>query len=838
MIGVIGKILIDLAFVCCLVAGVGYFLYARNGRKHYFRLSSWLFAAEGVLIVCAAGLLLRLILTHQFQYYYVFNYTSRSLPLKYLISAFWGGQAGSFLLWIFFTVLVGLSLIKWTRKPYRGPVMFFLVLTQAFLLTMILGVHVGGINIGSSPFKTLAEAMPNAPFILTNPHFTPADGNGLNALLQSPWMVIHPPILFLGFSLMSVPFCFAMAALWRKKFFEWIKPALPWTLGANLCLLFALFLGAYWAYTTLSFGGFWAWDPVENAALVPLLMGLAGIHIMIVQKKNGTTQKASIVFALLAYMGIVYETFLTRSGILGSSSVHSFVDLGLYNQLLVFMLVMLSICIGLFAWRYKYLPKKQESSHFLTREFLNFSGAMILFVLGLVIAIGTSSPIIGRLFESNPTPPNISFYNNWSYPLAVIAAIMTVIGQYVFWRRQDNVESLAKQMIIPVFLAFAAAFITILAAHITHWFPIGLLLAGWFAAIGNATIVIYLLRKDPGLVGGSFAHVGFGVLLLGIIASTYFSHDMLDNSTRSYNAAVAKGSLTDNNGKLIRQKAHFVQLKLDQPKVIDGKYQFIYLGYTMQGQSRMGQQQYTIQIKPLNGSGAGITMHPQVYPLSSVSPGGKINWSIDTDVHPGFTHDIYLYVAGSSYAQRINKEIARRNKKRKLGRQASAVIPADSTDSTESLKITLKKGETLDEGAFEIKLKSFQQTSTKDLPKNTMVAVRADVKIRRKASMDAQTIHPLFAIYSKNGKNWSYSPPNYVKGEDVSFQFTNIHPKTGSVTFLVKGINKAPKKAWILVIAQKKPFISLVWIGTFMVLCGFVLSIFRHRGRKATSIKN
>src|SRR5699024_5326059 len=125
-----------------------------------------------------------------------------------------------------------------------------------------------------------------------DPNFIPADGRGLNPLLQSPWLVIHPPIFFLGFSLMSVPFCFAMAALWRRKFSEWIKPALPWTLGANLCLLVALFLGAYWAYVTLSFGGFWAWDPVENAALVPWLLGMAGIHVMIVQKKNGTTQKS------------------------------------------------------------------------------------------------------------------------------------------------------------------------------------------------------------------------------------------------------------------------------------------------------------------------------------------------------------------------------------------------------------------------------------------------------------------------------------------------------------------------------------------------------------------
>jgi cytochrome c-type biogenesis protein CcmF len=534
------------------------------------------------------------------------------------------------------------------------------------------------------------------------------------------------------------------------------------------------------------------------------------------------------VFALLAYVGIVYETFLTRSGILGDSSVHSFVNLGLYNQLLVFMLVMIAICIGLFAWRYKDLPKNRGETHYLNREFITFSGAMVLFVLGLVIAIGTSSPIIGQLFVSHPTPPNISFYNDWSYPLAIIAAVMTVVGQYVFWKRQKNVESLAAQLIIPVILAFAASLITIFVAHITHWFAMGLLFAGWFAVMGNTFIIIHLARKRPRLIGGSFAHVGFGVLLLGILASTLFNKQFLDSSTRNYNAAIAQGTLRNTKGKLIRQKANFVQLKLNEPKVINHKYIFTYKGYTLKGQHRAGQQQYDIQIKPLDGSGKDITMRPQVYPISSVSPGGKINWSADSDVHAGFTHDIYLYVAGSSYAQRINRQVAQLKKQRKLGQQAAAVI--DPPDSSNVLKIRLKKGETVNEGAFKIKLASFGQASTKNMPSNTILAVRATLKVRRRAKENAQTIHPLFAIYSKGGKNWSYSPATKLQGNNVSFRFTNIDPQTGEVTFRVKGIDKKYKKAWVLVIAQNKPFISLVWLGTFMVMFGFFVSIFRHSG--------
>src|SRR5699024_1609810 len=232
-----------------------------------------------------------------------------------------------------------------------------------------------------------AEAMPNAPFLQSNPGWVPPDGKGLNDLLRSPWMMIHPPILFLSFSLLTVPCCFALAALWKRKYHEWVRPALPWTLAANLGLLFALFLGGYWAYVTLSFGGFWAWDPVENAALVPWLFGVAGIHTMIIQRKSSTSQKASIVFALLAYVAVAYETFFTRSGVLGNASVHSFVDLGLYNQLLLFMLLMSGICLVLFLYRYKSFPQQDKESKILSREFMTFAGAMVLFLMALVIAL-------------------------------------------------------------------------------------------------------------------------------------------------------------------------------------------------------------------------------------------------------------------------------------------------------------------------------------------------------------------------------------------------------------------------------------------------------------------
>jgi len=479
------------------------------------------------------------------------------------------------------------------------------------------------------------------------------------------------------------------------------------------------------------------------------------------------------------------------------------------------------------------LPKNESESGYLNREFITFSGAMILFLLGLVIALGTSSPIIGRIFVSNPTPPAISFYNNWTYPFAIFAALMTVVGQYVFWKRQ-NMESLAGQLLLPAILACITSMITIFVAHITWWFPMGLLFAGCFAVFGNFIIMVRLLWRKPRLIGGSFSHIGFGVMLLGIMASTLFNNNLLDTSTRSYNAAVAQGQMTDGKGHRVRQKANFVQLKLNKPTVVNNKYKLTYKGYTLKDQARVGEQQYRIRVQPLHGKGKGqgFNMHPQVYPMSQAAPGGKVSWSVDSDVHSSFTHDIYLYVAGSSYVQWLNKKIAEHSKERKLGKPAADVV---HSDSAKALKISLKKGQTISEGVFTITLKAFKQADLKGkkgMLRHSKVAVRAILRVKRKASSAAHTVKPLFVVYSDKGKNWSYSPAADVGNEDISFRFTKIDPQTGKMTFRVKGINAHHKKAWILVIAQEKPFISLVWIGTFMVMFGFSVSIFRHWDRE------
>ncbi len=822
--GILGKLSITLSFLFCAISMIYYFRAANRDDEQFLKVGNWMFMLKGFFMLVGSGMLIYLIMSHQFQYYYVFNYTSLDLQPKYLFSAFYGGQEGSFMLWILFSWISGVGLMKWTRAPYRAPVMFFMALTQFFLISMILGWRFGDTYLGASPFRTLAEEMPDAPFIQANPDFIPADGSGLNDLLKSPWMMIHPPLLFVGFAMMTIPYCFAMAALWKRKYNEWVSPALPWTLGSNLALLTAIFLGGYWAYVTLSFGGFWAWDPVENASLVPWLIGTAGIHTMIIQRKSSIAQKSSLLFAILAYMLIVYETFLTRSGVLADSSVHSFVDLGLYNQLLLFMLVISILGLGMFFWRYKELPSPQKESKILSREFMTFSGAVLLLVLGIVIILGTSSPIIGLLFNENPTPPEISFYNDWSMPIAILMALLTVVGQYLFWKKY-SLESLANALLYPTLVTSVVTLLSIIVFGVRNPYYMLYFFAGFFAIIGNGWVMVRLAKMKPKLIGGALTHVGFGVLLVGVLASSVYNRALLDENTQNYNAAVLAGEVVDERGFQVTQTVEMLELELNEPKVINNQYLVTYEGYELDDQNRPGQQTYRFKFESLEGGGP-FYLYPEVYPMLATASPGNVNWSVDPDVRTGWASDIYLYVAGSSYIERRNNQIE----------ETSAVRPvADSGDEAladSSQSIEFKRGESIEVGGFSFRFNNFIQADTTNLPPNTSIGIRAQIEVFHQASGQEYLIEPLFAVFTEEGQSFVMSPPVNLPTHDLSFQFSKVNPQTDSIELTITGLDETYDEEWVLIVAEKKPLISVVWAGTFLLMGGFSISILRHWGRE------
>ena len=281
---------------------------------------------------------------------YAYKHASKELEYKYLLACIWEGQEGSFLLWTIWHSVLGIFIIT-KSKEWEAPVMTVISFAQFFLLLMILGIYVFDVRIGNSPF-TLTRNEIAAP-IFSQPNYLSfiKDGMGLNILLRNYWMVIHPPVLFLGFASTIIPFAYAYAGIQTKRYGDWVKPLLPWALFSACVLGVGIMMGGKWAYESLSFGGYWAWDPVENASLVPWLILIAGLHTMVIYKATGHSLRASYLFSILTFVFILYSTFLTRTGILGDTSVHAFTEAGKAINIMIITFVLAFAAPMQTSWR-------------------------------------------------------------------------------------------------------------------------------------------------------------------------------------------------------------------------------------------------------------------------------------------------------------------------------------------------------------------------------------------------------------------------------------------------------------------------------------------------------
>ncbi|HEX4877601.1 MAG TPA: cytochrome c biogenesis protein CcsA, partial [Chitinophagaceae bacterium] len=471
--GQLGHFFIILSLVASLVATFAYFKSAQSTLSedggYWKKLARYAFITEVISVLAIFFILFYIIYNHLFEYKYAWQHSSRSLEVKYLLACFWEGQEGSFLLWSIWHCLIGLVIMR-TAKKWEAPVMAVLSFSQVALATMIAGVYFFGWKMGSNPFILLRDSgvLDNAPALHINFDVNQplkqdymssiTDGNDLNPLLQNYWMVIHPPVLFLGFATTVVPFAYAMAGLWKKDFGEWTKQALPWSLFSAAVLGMGIMMGAIWAYESLSFGGYWAWDPVENASLVPWMVLIAGIHTLLIYKHTGHSLRATYLFFILTFGFILYSTFLTRSGILGEASVHAFTDLGMNWQLLTFLLIFVIPSLVLFAVRYKEIPSIKKEENTSSREFWMFIGSLIFFLSAIVIIGKTSLPVVNKVLGTNIAPPEDAefAYNSIQVYVAIIIALLTAIAQYFKYKKTDG-QFFRKKIVIPSLLAVAAA---------------------------------------------------------------------------------------------------------------------------------------------------------------------------------------------------------------------------------------------------------------------------------------------------------------------------------------------------------------------------------------------
>jgi cytochrome c-type biogenesis protein CcmF len=465
-IGNFGHFAVVLSFVASLISTIAYALSVNRDSKSLMQLGKWMFFIHSFAVMAIFFSLFYIIHSHYFEYQYAYQHSSTELPVYYMISCFWEGQEGSFLLWMFWHAVLGCILI-FKSGSWQAPVLTVVALAQVILGSMLLGFEIGDFKIGSSPFQLMREHNPEALLIPVLDRLGKAnyleiykDGNGLNPLLQNYWMVIHPPTLFFGFAATIVPFAFAFAGLWTKRLKEWMVPALPWALVAVMVLGTGIIMGGYWAYESLSFGGYWAWDPVENASLMPWLLLITATHMLLINKSTNKYPVLTFSLTIFSFFMVLYATFLTRSGILGNASVHSFTDLGLSGQLilLLFLFIFLTfslsfkkrsmaslfffisfsaimvlalvdfktnitiisvlgsiVLLGSTIWFIRNLfslyGTQIETDKLYSREFWMFVGSMVLLLSGFQVIIMTSIPVFNKLFEGSKASAGEAYYN-------------------------------------------------------------------------------------------------------------------------------------------------------------------------------------------------------------------------------------------------------------------------------------------------------------------------------------------------------------------------------------------------------------------------------------------
>jgi cytochrome c-type biogenesis protein CcmF len=491
-----GTVLMWMAFLLGLGSTVAYALSIRDPEK-YRPIARQSYGLMTAAIVICSAILMYLLVTHDYRLHYVWAYSDNLLPMHYLISTFWAGQEGSFLLWIFWGVLLGLPLMRYARA-YESRAMIFYNLTLLSLIMLLLKQDAFRFHEGLTPAML------------------PMDGQGLNPLLQNPWMVIHPPVMFIGYASLAIPFAFAMAALWMKRYDEWTKVSLPWVLLSFVTMGTAIMLGGYWAYETLGWGGYWGWDPVENASLVPWLATGALVHGMLLQRGRKRFRRLNLVLAVSAYLLVVYATFLTRSGVLGDFSVHSFVDLGITGWLVFNMGFFLVASIGLLAYRWREIPSEVGEEPFMSRTIFFVVGILLFILIGLVVLFGTSAPLISRIW-GEPAQVGPEFYNAMGFWIAVVFAAFLGGTPFLAWSR-------ARKGAAKIFGATLAvtAVCLVLAAFLglTGWksyFYVGAVI---FNIVANGWAVVdYARAKRWRLTGGPVAHVGIGLMMLAFLTT-------------------------------------------------------------------------------------------------------------------------------------------------------------------------------------------------------------------------------------------------------------------------------------------------------------------------------
>jgi len=791
--GQLGHFLVVLSLVASLVATITYFranqLTDLNEKQSWLNIARAAFLVETIAVLSIFITIYFIVSNHYFEYFFAWNHSSRSLQPKYLLACIWEDQSGSFLLWNIWHCVLG-WIIVWRAKKWEAAVMTVINFAQFCIATMLIGIYFFETKVGSNPFALLREQL-QAPVLFQNPDYLNLprihEGNDLNTLLQNYWMVIHPPVLFLGFASTIIPFAFAYAGLINKDH-DWVKAAIPWASFSGAVLGTGIMMGAAWAYESLSFGGYWAWDPVENASLVPWIIMIAGLHCNLIYKSTGYSLRSTYFFYLLSFLLVLYSTFLTRSGILGDTSVHAFTGADMTWQLILFLLVFLVPVFSLFFFRLKSIPSIQKEESTYSREFWMFIGSLVLLLSASVIVAKTSVPVYNKIFGTNiapPEDPELS-YNRIQVFIAMIIGLLTATTQYFKYKDTDK-SFFSKKIWLPTLLSLLisgciswlgnisftkAGTPFLVAIHVAIFTSV-------YSVVANLGYIGLVLKGKIKVAGAAVAHVGFGLVLLGVLLSSSKKEVLSKNTT---GIAVFQKSKNEDPSENITL---FKGLSTDM-----GRYMVTYVRDTFNAEER--KRFFEIDFKSKDGKDQ-FSLYPDLIKNNKGMEGFAAN--------PSSKHywykDIFVYI--------------------------SAYEENNKADTTTYRKHDLKVGDTLFYGNGLMILNN---------------VAKSPAEQRSRYAPDELAVFLNFTVICKDGRRYAASPgiairdsslrqmPDTVKSQSLVLRFDKVDPATGKLQVSTRESNAITDLITLKV--YEFPMINILWIGVVIMVLGFILAILQR----------
>ncbi|HLM67305.1 MAG TPA: heme lyase CcmF/NrfE family subunit [Longimicrobium sp.] len=515
----IGEVALWVAFILALWGAVLAFAGGRRGR------GAWVLSAErsvhavfGLLIV-SSGAIIAAFVRNEYGYKYVAGYSNRELSLFYKITGLWAGQTGSLVFWALLLALFSSIVVFQNRRRNRE----FMPYVSGTLL-VVLSFFIGVVLFASNPFQLM--------------DFTPADGRGLNPQLQNYWMTIHPPTLYLGFTAFTVPFAFAVAALLSGRLdTRWITTTRRWTLLAWFFLTNGIIFGMMWAYVELGWGGYWFWDPVENASLLPWLTGTAYLHSVMIQEKRGMLKLWNVLLILATFLLSIFATFLTRSGLI--ESVHSFAqNLTISWIFLGFLSFLVISSAALVWWRRGAFEPENRLESAVSREGAFLLNNLVFIAAMLTVLWGTMFPLISEGLTGDKITVGPPFFNRVNIPLGLLLLGLLGIGPVIAWRKATG-RNLVRNFATPVGVALAVGAVLWLTG-VRHTYALLTFILGAFTMTtivvefwkgtrarariegeGVALAFVHLMERNRRRYGGYVVHAGFVVMFMGFAGAAY-----------------------------------------------------------------------------------------------------------------------------------------------------------------------------------------------------------------------------------------------------------------------------------------------------------------------------